>query len=114
MSKALGLTIKEIGSKTFKGSTEKTFQVNKKDGKSMITPEELRSIVENMEKDAKKSKKAIKFMVRGLNGMQKFTLKGYNTDLDLNNEEEYFDGKVNDGTKFANFYQVQITVQKEL
>ena len=114
MGKALKLTIKEIGSKTFKGATEKTFQVNKTDGKTMITPEELRSIVENMEKDAKKSKKAIKFMVRGLNGMQRFTLKGYNTDLDLNNEDEYFDGKVNDGTKFANFYQVQITVLKEL
>ena len=54
MGKALKLTIKEIGSKTFKGATEKTFQVNKTDGKTMITPEELRSIVENMEKDAKK------------------------------------------------------------
>ena len=113
MDKKLGVNIKEIGLSKFKGLTEKTFQVNKADGKTMITPDEIKKLAEFIIKGAEQKGKNIKFMIRGLNGMQKFTLKGFDEDLKIMNEQEYFDGKVNDGTKFANFFQVQITVVQQ-
>ncbi len=108
----LGIAMKELGSRSFGDSTEKTFQINKSDGKSMITPEEIRKIVTSIEKQAEKKGDKIRLMIRGLNGTRRFTLKGFDEELNVMDDDEYFEGKAKDVTKFTDFFQVQITVEK--
>jgi len=97
-----------------KKEREKTIQVYKKDEKTQITPEELQKLNNALTEQSKKSGKKYKIMIRGFSNTGAWTLKGFNTDLDVNDEERYFEGKVRDPTSLAGFNQLQITIIYEI
>jgi hypothetical protein len=52
-------------------------------------------------------------MIRGLNIQRWTTLKSYDTVLDVEGLEEYYQNKVSDPAKYLNFYQLEVTVFKK-
>ena len=54
-------------------------------------------------------KKGDRFIIRGLNAAGWRTLKGFGTELDIDEVEDYYVNKVKSTTKFKDFYQVQVT-----
>ena len=97
-----------------KKEREKTIKIYKKDEKSQITPNELRKLNTALLEQYKKSGKKHKIMIRGFGDNGAHTLKGFDTDLDVDDDEKYFEGKVRDVTKFAGFNQIQITIMYEI
>ena len=91
---------------------ERVIQIHKADNKTLITPEEVRKIMADIESQALKRGERIKTMVKGLNKERFVCLKGFNTELSAKDEEEYMRGRVADGKSFSNFTQLQIHIQK--
>ena len=79
----------------------------------MIDPKDVKSLVEDLMKEAKKKFPNYKMRVRGLNALQWFTLKGFDQDnLNVDEIDEYLDGRVSDDSKFGNFFQLEISIVK--
>ena len=91
---------------------ERVIQIHKADNKTLITPEEVRKIMADIESQALKRGERIKTMVKGLNKARFVCLKGFNTELSAKDEEDYMRGRVADGKSFSNFTQLQIHIQK--
>lgn len=108
------LNFEVISKREFTGLKEQTYKITRKDNKMKITPSDIKNIVKSLNEQAKKKNENIKIMVRGLNGLRMFTLKGFSTDLFVLDEDDYFKGKVRDTQKFADFAQLQISIQKEI
>ena len=78
-----------------------------------ITTEELKKILIQVAKETDKKFDDYKIRVRALNPVQWMTLKGYSQDeLNLEDAEDYMDGKVSDAVKFTEFFQVEICYMK--
>ena len=108
------LEYETLESRQFLKVKEITYKVTRKDKKMNITPEDVRQLVKSIETQASKRGETIRLMVRALNGMREFTLKGFDTDLDVLDFEEYFEGKVKDISKFTDFAQLEITIMKSI
>ncbi len=102
------LNINITETKDFLDSKETTLQINKKNKKS-INPKEIKRLTENLLQSAPKGSK---LRIRGLGIDRWHTLKGYDTNLDVKEDEEYYDGKVRETGKFADFSQIEITILK--
>jgi hypothetical protein len=99
--------------RNFLGMKEQTYKITRKDKQMNIRPKDIINLVNEIESQAKKKGETIRVMIRGLNGVRMFTLKGYDTELNVLDEEEYFDSKVRDATKFSDFSQLQVSIMKE-
>ena len=108
------MQFKVLNERTFAGAKEQTIKVTKQDGKSTITLVQIRKLVNAIEKQAKEKGENIRVMVRGMNATHRFTLKGFDGGLDVQDVEEYFEGTVSDASKFGAFFQLDITIQKEI
>ena len=73
----------------------------KKDGK-VINIKSIKSIIDNIQKEADSSGKQIKIMAQGVGVLGQIILKGTNETSDemLERNEEYFEGQVRDNSKF--------------
>lgn len=89
-------------------ATLSTFQVYKKN-KSEISHDQIGAIVRSLQS---KAPRGTKLRVRALNIDRWSTLKGFDEDLDLQNEEDYLDGRVRETTKFLKAYQLEIVLMK--
>ena len=98
-------TKKIIKEKTVKHGKERTIQLYRNDKKNDISAQDIRDIVQGL-KNADPNKI---FMVRALNATRWSTLKGFYSDLNVDDEEEYYANKVKDTDKFSKFSQLQIT-----
>ena len=49
-------------------------------------------------------------IIQALNPQMWRTLKAFGKDINVMDEEEYYDGKVKDDTKFNSYYQARITI----
>ncbi len=101
-------------SRQFLGIKEQVYKITRKDKQMKITPEDIRQLVKSIEGQAAKKNETIRLMVRGLNGMRMFTLKGFDEELNVHDFDEYFQGKVKDVSKFSDFSQLQVTIMKEM
>ena len=92
--------------KETKSSYIRTINLHRRD-KKPIEIDEIRRINNKYIPENSKS------IIRGLNSLQWWTLKSLNEDLNVQNYEDYFQGRVSDSTKFEKFYQLSITVVQE-
>ena len=93
---------------------EKAIKVTRQDGKEM-DPEDIRILYNNIKKETDKLYPGSKIMVKALNPIKWFTLKGYSDDdIDIKAVDEYLDGKVHDDAKFGYFYQVQLFLVRNI
>jgi len=77
----------------------------------MIDPADAKKLVQDLMKEAKKKYNNYKIMVRGLNAIRFFTLKGYDDeDIKIDEVDDYLHGKVSDDSKFGKFFQLDITI----
>lgn len=98
-----------------------TYQLHKKD-KSFINPSDISYITSKL---TSKLPKGSKVLIRGLgvHGMRDIadrtmhkttTLKGFNDHLLMQDEEEYLNGRVNETSRFLNFFQIEFTIIKPI
>jgi hypothetical protein len=94
-----------------------TYQLNKKD-KSFISATDITYLTSKL---TSKLPKGSKILIRGLgvHGVRDIadrtmhkatTLKGYNDQLLMQDEEQYLSGRVNEATRFLNFFQIEFTI----
>ena len=114
-------TFKKLEDKTFKnGSTRENYQIGLTDQKALLTPEDVKYLVDGL---TKKTPKGTKFVVHGLGvaGVHELgdsskykpkQLKGFYSDLNFQNEEDYFEGKSKDTAKFLRYFQITISIVK--
>jgi hypothetical protein len=102
-----------VASKNINGMMKKTFDIVHKNKKT-INIKNIKNLMEAIEKDQKRktNNKNIKVSILGLSDLGTRTLKGSNETYDdlIIKHEEYLSGKVSDGTKFGNFYRLQISI----
>jgi hypothetical protein len=100
--------INVVETNDFGDSIEKTTTISKK-SKKRISPEEIRKISEKLLKNAPKGSK---IRIRGLGIDRWNTLQSYDKALQILDYEEYYEGKVKEPNKFADFSQIEITLLK--
>ena len=112
-------TFKELEGKKFKGgSTRENYQIALTDQKALMTPEDVKYIVEGL---TKKAPKGTKFVVHGLGvaGLHELgdsskyehrQMKGFYGELKFLSEEEYLDGRAKETTKFLQYFQIMISI----
>jgi hypothetical protein len=97
-------------------SVKTVLHINKNDKKE-ITPDEVKKMTEKI---LKKAPAGSRLMIRGLNPMHWstlgkstwVTLKNMDNDLNIQNEAEYYVGKVKETAKFYKFSQLEIVLIK--
>ena len=94
--------------KNLGGATMSTFQIYKKN-KTEIDHSDIEKLVLSLEA---KAPKGTKIRVRALNIDRWSTLKGFEDDIDLQNEEDYLDGRAKDTTKFLKAFQLEVVLLK--
>jgi translation elongation factor EF-G len=105
-----------VKQKEFIDSVKTVLHINKND-KAEITPDEVKQMTEKI---LKKAPEGSRLMIRGLNPMhwstlgkaQWITLKNMDNDLNIQDEEEYYVGKVKETAKFYKFSQLEIILIK--
>jgi hypothetical protein len=90
---------------------QSTIMISRED-KKWMDAEELKSYYNSLMKDAKKDNTQLGVMIKVLAGTRWFTLKEKSGELKIKSVEEYFEGRVKDEEKFANFSQIHVTVWK--
>jgi hypothetical protein len=106
------------------GSATYKYQIYKKN-KTPMTAKELKAIsAKLLEKVPKGSDLMIKghddtlpanapVMIQGLNPERWRTIKAYGKDINIMDEEDYYDGKVQDESKFKKYYQAVVTLTRK-
>lgn len=87
---------------------ETEFKYYKKKG--TISKDEVRHLVERLEKKAEDNDIDVKIMVRGLSPYRWTTIKGLNGDI--HDDDDYITS--GDYSNFDNFYQLQLTVVQKI
>jgi hypothetical protein len=96
----------------FVDSIETTIQMVRKDHKPIMDVQDIRDLVDGIQNAADKKNQDIKIMVRVMAADGMKTLKGYKTDLMVDEFEDYYRNSVKDASKFNYFSQIQISVIK--
>ena len=113
-------TFKKLEGTNFKNSTRENYQIGLTDQKAFLTPEDVKYLVDGL---TKKAPKGTRFVVHGvgvagvheLGDSTKYKhrqMKGFNSDLQFQEEEEYLDGRAKDTTKFLKYFQIMISIVK--
>ena len=105
---------KVINNREWADVTEKTVQFVRKDKKPIMKISDIRDLVDGLKATADKKNDTVRILVRAMapDGMK--TLKGYNTELMVEDYEDYYKNSVQDPSKFGYFSHIQITVEREI
>lgn len=79
--------------------------------KKPLKQKDIKEIVQQLSDKFKREKdEDAKILVRGMNELGVWTLKGYDESIDemFEDEEEYLSGRVKDSGKFQHFQQIEI------
>jgi hypothetical protein len=98
--------------KEFADGTQTTLQFSRKNKNDQIDVDEMKKVLESLNKKANDEGDNLKIMIRALNIDKWYTFKGFDTDLEVEEFEDYFKDKVKNGEKFEKFSQMQITTFK--
>lgn len=112
MSKLSDYNYKQIGQKQSKRFVETEYDFKKKSGKFDIGNKDIEHILEGIEEEAEKNNERVKIMIRGLNIDKWFTLKTFSQDINLLDDDDYYNGKVKESSKFEKFGDLRITVMR--
>lgn len=93
--------------------TSKVVQVYKPKG-YRITEDEIKGMVKELEKGAKKKKEKIKVAIYGLNGDRIRNLKAFDAPLKIQTYDEYHQGIDFESPNFIEFYQVNLVIHQYL
>jgi hypothetical protein len=110
------IEVKEYKQRVIGSIKQKYLNVKKKQGNNYadFEIEELHNILESIEDKAKKAGKEIKIIMRGLCPTGWRTLKAFDTELDIDEYDDYFDARVKSTSKFKKIAQLDIIVTFEI
>jgi hypothetical protein len=101
------LKVQKIATKKYVDSEENTIQIYKRN-KNRISVDEVKRLVGNIQKERPNAK----ILIRGLGIDRWHTLKTFDEELSIMDTDTYYQGKVKEADKFADFSQLQLTVLK--
>ena len=89
--------------------------INNKDNKK-LTIEDVKKIVASYEEGLKRRGDNFRIMVLGLNDKNMMTIKSFQGEIKLQNEEEYYNGIEEEDIErnFEEFYQIRLVIQREI
>ena len=93
-----------LGKKEFVDSTQTTMKIHK-NNKNDISPKEIQILTKQL---LAKAPKNTKLRIRGLGIDRWQNLKTFDDDLNVQDYDEYYQGKVEDSGKFTNFSQLEL------
>jgi hypothetical protein len=111
-NKTNSFTINKRLERKFQDGTQTTLQMTRTKKEQQIDIKHIEHVLESIKRKAKKENFNVKVMIRGLNADKWNTLKGFDTELDVDEFEEYYKDKVKDTDKFEKFSQLQVTILK--
>ena len=97
-----------LAKKEFVDSTQTTMKIHR-NNKHNITPTEIQMLTKNL---LEKAPKNTKLRIRGLGIDSWHNLKTFDDDLNVQDYDEYYKGKVKDTGKFTNFSQIEMVFIK--
>lgn len=92
---------------------EQSFVVTNPNNKPLEI-DDIKKITAQVQKacdDSTNNKQTTKYMLRVLSN-KRYTLKGYDSPLELDEYDDYFENKVKDPSKFFKFYEAQVIVKR--
>lgn len=105
---------KVMRTRKFVDCIETTVQIVRKDEKPIMNVDDVQELLDGLQKaaDAKNDTVRILIRVMAIDGMK--TIKGFTTDLLIDQFEDYYRNAVKDATKFKYFSQIEITIEKQI
>ena len=99
----------ELIEETFiKGHKIQAYEIKLEDGKNNFEIKDIELYNDKLKK--LEISKNIKYLIRIKNAQRIFTVKGYNTDLDIMDYIDYYDAKVKDPSKFSKIFKISIQI----
>jgi hypothetical protein len=100
--------------KTLGKSKEIILKITRKDAKIM-NPKEVKTLVNELITGGEEKYENFKIRVRVLTPVQWFTVKGFSDpELRLEDVEEYLDGKVHETKHLGSFYQLEVSMIRDV
>ena len=96
--------------RTLKNFSRSDITVTLQNGKADLNIDDVKTVINEFNKEAKKTGDEIKVCVRVLNPHQWFTIKAFDTDLDEDTIDDYYSGEVKSVDKFEQFSQMQVII----
>ena len=100
---------KNLSSKPFKDGAKQSRLELFKENKEDMTPDDIAKFTNQL---LSKLPEGSKLRIRALGADRWATLKTFDSELNVKNEEEYYRGKVKDLAKFMKFSQLEVVVLK--
>lgn len=94
-------------------STATTIIVRRSNGDKSIDVDEIHNLVDGIEDGARRSKQNVKVMIRAMTPSGMFTFKTYKGVLNIEDFEQYLEGRVSSTAKFEKCAYVEVTILKE-
>ena len=110
------LNKKELQKMKVGGKIEQTqIHINSKDNKK-LNIDDVKKIVKSYEDGFIRKGEKVNIMVLGLNDKSFMTIKSFQGEIKLQNEEEYYNGIEEEDIErhFEEFYQIRLVIQREL
>ncbi len=112
MSKKIESLKKQIvNTREYNGLKETTVRFTRKTGKFDINKDEVVTLLDTINAEAKKTGKTIRTNVRIMNKQRTFTVKSFSSGLEMDDMDEYYKGTVKDVDKFEMLSDIYITIQ---
>lgn len=92
--------------KELEDATMHTVKVHKRN-KTMITVNQIRTLSTSLQR---RFGNDVKLRIRALGPDRWTTLKTFETELDIQDEEDYYKGKVRETAKFMEFFQLEFVI----
>jgi hypothetical protein len=88
------------------GRKERRFEVTPDPKAKYFTVQDIVDLNNTLKEEEKAT--GFKYFIRGLNVTRWNTFKSYDGDLEIEEYEDYYEGKVEDTTKFEKIFKLQI------
>lgn len=109
LEKVNNYKFRNLSSKPFKDGSKQSRLELYKENKEDMTPEDIVRFTNQLQG---RLPEGSKLRIRALGIDRWTTLKSFESELDVKNEEEYYRGKVKDAAKFMKFSQLEVVVIK--
>ena len=110
------LNKKELQKMKINGKIEQTqIHINSIDNKK-LTIEDVQKILKSYEDGLKRRGDNFRIMILGLNSKNMMTIKSFQGDIKLQNEEEYYNGIEEEYIEmnYEEFFQLRVVIQREI
>jgi len=106
----MSLKTKVIENRQTGKSVSKTTKITREGNRPFLTTDDIIAIYNNVKNQHNQTNKKKKFLIKAMGKDQFYTFKTYDGDLDIENAQDYWAGKVENPNSLDKFFYVEVTV----